>query len=259
MPADMSPTPARDLILVRHAESVGNVAREIAESSGAEVIDIAQRDADVPLTERGETQAKALGSRLAEINERTPIERIWLSPYQRTRITAAIAAEQAGLDAERREDERLRDRELGLLDRLTSHGIRNRYPDEAARRRYLGKLYYRPPSGESWSDVALRLRAFLTDRTLLRDREGAGGAELVVTHDAVILLVRYILEGMSEQQLLELAHGESVANASITWLRPGPAGGRWQLHEFGTDEHLDRHGAPTTQHGAQQPGQELGR
>lgn len=245
----MTSTAPGDLILVRHAESVGNVAREAAEASAAEMIDIQVRDPDVPLTELGTTQAKALGARLAELREDVPIDRIWLSPYERARATAAIAAEQAGLAAETRIDERLRDRELGVFDRLTGRGIRGRYPDEAARRRYLGKLYYRPPCGESWADVALRLRSFLADRDRLRAHERATGAELVVSHDAVILLVRFVLQRLTEDQLLELARRESVGNASITWLRPDPAGGPWQLHEFGAEEHLERHGAPPTRHG----------
>lgn len=218
-----------DLILVRHAESAGNVAREIAESNRAEFVDIDQRDADVPLTELGEMQAKALGSRLAELNAYASIGRIWVSPYERTRATAALAAEQAGLVAETRVDERLRDRELGILDRLTGRGILSRLPDEAARRRYLGKLYYRPPGGESWADIALRIRSFLADRDRLREREHATGTELVVTHDAVILLVRYILQRLTEAELLALAREEPMGNASITWLRPDRAGGPWQL------------------------------
>lgn len=245
----MTNSGSADLIFVRHAESAGNVAREAAEQDGADVIDIDQRDPDVPLTDLGHTQAKALGSRLAELREQLTIDRIWISPYERTRATAAIAAEQAGLTVETRHDERLRDRELGVFDRLTARGIRSQYPDEAARRRYLGKLYYRPPGGESWADVALRLRSFLTDRDALRARQQDSGAELVVTHDAVILLVRYILEQLTEPQLLELARAESVGNASITWLSPDPTGGPWRLREFGTDEHLERHGAPPTQHG----------
>jgi glucosyl-3-phosphoglycerate phosphatase len=248
----MTNTVMGDLLLIRHAESIGNAARESAESANADVIDIDQRDADVPLTELGNMQAKALGSRLAELRDELAIDRIWISPYERTRATAAIAAEQAGLDVETRVDERLRDRELGIFDRLTSRGIRARYPDEAARRRYLGKLYFRPPSGESWADVALRLRSFLADRDRLREQDGtghAGGAEIVVTHDAVILLVRYILQRLTEDELMDLARGQSVGNASITWLRPDPDGGPWVLHEFGADEHLERHGAPPTQHG----------
>ncbi|MDQ1691794.1 MAG: hypothetical protein QOD87_1902, partial [Pseudonocardiales bacterium] len=43
-----------ELILVRHGESVGNVAREAAESSGAEVIVMSMRDPDVPLSPLGE-------------------------------------------------------------------------------------------------------------------------------------------------------------------------------------------------------------
>lgn len=245
----MSSSATGELILVRHAESAGNVARELAESQDAETVDISQRDADVPLTELGETQAKALGSRLAELNERAPIGRIWVSPYERAVATARLAVEQAGLAATMRVDERLRDRELGILDRLTGRGIRTRLPDEAARRRYLGKLYYRPPGGESWADVALRLRSFLADRDRLRGREHATGPELVVTHDAVILLIRYILEQLSESELLALARAESVGNASITCLRPDPTGGPWRVAEFGADQHLHRHGVPATQHG----------
>jgi broad specificity phosphatase PhoE len=244
-------------LLVRHAESTGNVAREIAESSGADVVGVDRRDADVPLTELGESQAAALGRRLAQLDVQAPIGRIWVSPYERTRATAAIAVAHAGITAETRFDERLRDRELGILDRLTTHGVRARYPDEAERRRYLGKLYYRPPCGESWADVALRLRGFLADRDRLRERDGAAGAELVVTHDAVILLMRYILQRLSEAKLLALARGESVGNASITWLRPTRDGGPWELEEFGVDDHLQRPGTtptrPPAEHGSAEP------
>jgi hypothetical protein len=38
-------------LLVRHGESAGNVARVLAESSGEEWIDIADRDMDVPLSD----------------------------------------------------------------------------------------------------------------------------------------------------------------------------------------------------------------
>jgi broad specificity phosphatase PhoE len=119
-------------------------------------------------------------------------------------------------------------------------------------------MYFRPPSGESWADVALRLRSFLADRDRLRERDGAHGAEIVVTHDAVILLIRYVLQRLTEDELMDLAHGESVGNASITWLSPDPAGGPWLLHEFGAEEHLERHGAPPTKHGRDRGDNEKG-
>ena len=54
--------PAR-LWLVRHGESAGNVARKRAEDSGVSMIDIADRDMDVPLSTLGQKQARALGQR----------------------------------------------------------------------------------------------------------------------------------------------------------------------------------------------------
>src|SRR5690349_11608744 len=49
------------LLLVRHGESAGNVARDAAHAAGQARIDIAGRDADVPLSERGKVQSAALG------------------------------------------------------------------------------------------------------------------------------------------------------------------------------------------------------
>ena len=50
-----------ELLLVRHAESAGNVARDKAEAAGLDVIDVAERDMDVTLSSRGEDQVRALG------------------------------------------------------------------------------------------------------------------------------------------------------------------------------------------------------
>lgn len=58
-------------------------------------------------------------------------------------------------------DERLREKEFGILDRLTRLGIEQRHPELAASRQLVGKFYYRPPAGESWCDVILRLRSVL--------------------------------------------------------------------------------------------------
>jgi broad specificity phosphatase PhoE len=44
------------------------------------------------------------------------------------------------LDLPIRVDERLRDRELGVLDLLTMQGVKARFPQEAERRRWLGKF-----------------------------------------------------------------------------------------------------------------------
>ena len=235
---------AVELLLIRHGESEGNVAATEARLAGAEVIQVPARDADVNLSGTGQEQAKALGTALARIAEEFRPDAVVSSPYARARQTAEIAVEAAGWPIRVRSDERLRDRELGILDRLTRLGVERRYPDEAERRLWLGKLYYRPPGGESWADVALRLRSVLDELNTL----GRGHRVMLVCHDAVILLVRYVLEGMSEDQILDLAASTSVLNASITrYVRPTGAG-PWELESFNVADHLSEQGVAVTEH-----------
>lgn len=216
-----------ELVLVRHGESTGNVAWAQAYAAGSETIDIAVRDPDVPLSELGREQATDLGRALAD----NPPDAVWSSPYRRARETAEIGLANAGLDRTVRLDERLRDRELGILDRLTGSGIRARYPVEAERRARWGKFYHRPPGGESWADVALRLRSVLPE-ILAADHARV----LVVCHDNVVLLTRYILEGLDEQTVLNIGRENAVANASVTRLARDGAG--WRLMSFNDIAHL---------------------
>ena len=231
-----------ELVLVRHAESAGNVAREQAEHERAEIIEIEWRDADVPLSPHGRAQADALGAWLADAR----VDRVYSSPYLRARDTLDRAFAAAGHSASIGIDERLRDRELGVLDRLTSWGVAARFPAEAARKRDLGKLFYRPPGGESWADIALRIRSFLRDL----DDDAASGTVLIGTHDAVIFLFRYVVEGLDERQLLDLAAQCTVPNASVSRFVRDAAGAAWRVAEFGSVEHLHEQGVQPTQHGA---------
>ncbi|MEV1288606.1 histidine phosphatase family protein [Micromonospora sp. NPDC049679] len=226
--------------IVRHGESTGNVAALRAETGGMELIDIAERDADVPLSRTGRQQAEAVGRWLAALPPDERPEVAVVSPYLRTVQTAESALRAPGIPMLR--DERLRDRELGVLDLLTAHGVRTRLPAEAERRDRLGKFYYRPPGGESWADVALRLRSLLGD--LRRDHED--GRVLLVGHEAIVFLLRYLLEGLTEAELMAFAHDNTVANCSITsWLRSDEK--RLSLLEFNQVEHLRREGATPTQ------------
>ena len=235
---------AVELLLVRHGESEGNVAATEARLAGAEVIDVPARDADVNLSGTGQEQAKALGTALARIAEEFRPDAVVSSPYARALQTAEIAVETAGWATKVRTDERLRDRELGILDRLTRLGVEKRYPDEVERRSWLGKLYYRPPGGESWADVALRLRSVLDELNNL----GSGHRVMLVCHDAVIMLFRYVLEGMSERELLDLAASTSILNASITrYVRPSGEG-PWTLESFNVADHLTEQGVEVTEH-----------
>ena len=198
-----------ELWLVRHGESIGNTAATRAELEGLDVIPLDIRDADVPLSSTGVEQADALGTWLAA--HRSAIDVFWVSPYLRARQTLAVALGDEGPPPTMIVDERLRDRELGILDLLTSTGVAHLHQEEAERRRHLGKFYHRPPGGESWADVALRLRSFLRDVT---DTDGT--AAFVVAHDAVVMLFLYLMLPMDEAQLLEFAAANTVLNASLT-------------------------------------------
>lgn len=237
------------LLLVRHGESLGNVAREEYESAGADRIEIDTRDADVELSELGRGQAEALGRWLAETPSAQRPTLLWASPYLRARQTAeiAVSAWQSSPTHIVQLDERLRDRELGVLDRLTKKGVETKFRSEAERRATQGKFYYRPPGGESWADVVLRLRCFVSDERYAMQ----GGISLIVAHDAVVLLLRYILERFDEATLLDIARSRSVGNASITRLTQVGAQGAWTLDLDNYQQHLLEHGAIPTAHEAE--------
>jgi probable phosphoglycerate mutase len=224
--------------VLRHGQSTGNVTATEAETRpGTEIIDIPERDADVPLSDTGREQAAAVGRWLAGLPTGRP-DLVVVSPYLRTRQTAELAL--AGLDIRTVVDERVRDRELGVLDLLTAHGVRERLPDEAQRRHRLGKFYYRPPGGESWADVLLRLRGVL--REVREDQPG--GRVLLVAHEAVVLLVRCLVEGLDEAALMAVARTTAIGNCAISSWRRAADG--WRAELFNDVDHLAREGAEPT-------------
>ncbi len=235
---------ATELWLVRHGESVGNVAASQAGASGADLIQVGLRDADVALTPTGQAQAAALGTWLAGLPTQVAPQVVWSSPYLRAVQTAEIAVHGGRAPLPIRIDERLRDRELGILDLLTTTGVQNLFPAEAQRRAWLGKFYYRPPGGESWADMALRVRSLLLDL----ERPEVPPRVLVVCHDAMILVFRYVCEGMLETDLLTCASSGSIRNASVTRLRRADAQQWWVADAVNADDHLQALGVPITEH-----------
>ena len=217
--------------LVRHGESMGNVADANAQKSGAGRLELDIRDPDVPLSDTGRAQAEALGRYLADLPEDQRPTAVLSSPFARALTTAQLAT--AGLGVRVRTDERLRERDFGAFDGMTGAGIREEYPDEAKRRDLLGKFYYRPPGGESWADVAMRVRSLLATEALRHD----GDRLLLVAHQAVIMVFRYVLEELTEQQLLDVDRADQVANTSVTRYETG-GGGRLELVRFNEVVHL---------------------
>ena len=125
------------LWIVRHGQSAGNVARDAADAAGLAAIDLKIRDVDVPLSDLGQEQADALGRWFAALPEGERPDVVLASPYVRARQTAKAICEAGGVNAAARQpivDERLREREFGIWDRLTTAGVRQKFPDQAEQR-----------------------------------------------------------------------------------------------------------------------------
>ena len=237
----------QSLWIVRHGQSAGNVARDAAEAAGLRTIDIATRDVDVPLSDLGVRQAEALGTWFGNMPRDELPDVVLSSTYLRARETARIVIETGmhGHEVSRVSDERLREKEFGILDRLTPLGIRAQYPELAEQRLHVGKFYFRPPGGESWCDVILRLRSFLDMLT----REYRGDRVLVVAHQVIVNCLRYLLERLDEERILAIDRLGDVPNCGITSYAFDPHAGRkgklvLQLENFVSP--LREAGAPVT-------------
>jgi broad specificity phosphatase PhoE len=166
----------------------------------------------------------------------------------RARTTAAIVEAQGGLRARLDTfvvDERLREKEFGILDRMTRKGIEAHHPEQAEFRRLLGKFYHRPPGGESWCDVILRLRSALDTISL----HHGGCRVLIVGHQVVVLCMRYLLENMTEEQILAVDREADVANCAVTEYRFDPEAGTdggLVLAAYNFVAPLEEAGAPVT-------------
>ena len=209
---------------MRHGESAGNVARDAADKAGIARIDIAARDVDVPLSALGHEQSEALGNWFAQQEDAARPNVVVSSPYRRSVQSAEIIHRYISKDRPAAPiilDERLREKEFGILDRLTHKGIEELHPDQADFRRLLGKFYHRPPAGESWCDVILRLRSSLDTISLHHANERV----LIVAHQVVVLCMRYIIENLSEADVLRIDAGGDVANCGVTEYEFDPSAG----------------------------------
>ena len=206
------------LWVVRHGQSAGNVARDAAEAAGLALIDIEFRDIDTPLSDLGVEQSLALGRWFGGLPVREQPQVILCSPYVRAKETARLVMEQAGLrpgDVRLRIDERLREKEFGILDRLTKFGIKEKHPELDHQRGHVGKFYFRPPGGESWCDVILRLRSL----TEMVTREHGGERVLVVAHQVIVNCMRYLIENLDEATILAIDKVGDVPNCAVTSYR----------------------------------------
>ncbi|MCJ2124948.1 histidine phosphatase family protein [Methylobacterium sp. J-077] len=207
---------------VRHGESSANIALRDAIASGLDQVRVIGRDADVPLSAVGEEQARAAGRWFRTLSLTSRPERVLCSPFRRTRRTAELIVAEANLDVHIQSDERLREKDLGSLEKLTRQGLQHRDPMQSDLHRELGKFYYRPPGGESWCDVIGRLRNLLYQFVLHEDDRPV----LFVCHQAVITCMRLIFEHLDEERVLQIDREDAASNCAISEYAVADDGGR---------------------------------
>lgn len=144
---------------------------------------------DPPLNPRGRAQARFLRLQLADID----LHRVYCSDLRRCRETARIVAGGRGLRV--RSLRALREIALGRWEGLPVAEVQRRFPGEYERR---GKamMTYRPPDGESFSDLQARVVPAFLD---ILSRES--GHVLMVGHAGVN---RAILCHLQKRPLAEL-------------------------------------------------------
>lgn len=192
------------LILVRHAQSVGNLLgpdERAAKPIGSNLYD---------LTQLGKEQASSTGAWLRE-HYPNP-DGFYTSYYERTRCTASSLYP----DLDLYEDERLAEAQRGIWHTLTRKQVAAKMPWEIERREREGYYHYRPPGGENWPDVELRIRSF--NRTI--HRRYPGKTLVLVTHGHWILLWKKVIHHWTIDETVQAYKegriGKQIANASVT-------------------------------------------
>lgn len=205
----------RNIYLVRHGESAGNVDKSVH---------LTHADHAIPLSPRGVEQAHRAGQALmkhlyrssvaSSINweaasrlftlsppqepyELFGLHRMWVSPYLRTRQTADGV--EAGMRAatlpsylllmDRRENIALCEQQFGLFDGIPDEELAVRFPNEHAhykkQEEFEGRFWARMPLGESRWDVAMRVHQCFG--TWVRDAERHDIRDLIVVSHGVTL------------------------------------------------------------------------
>ena len=153
------------------------------------------------------------------------------SPYRRALQTATLIHGAGGVrvhPADFIHDERLREKEFGVLDRLTRYGIEQHHPDQAELRRSSASSITVRPAGRAGATSSCACAAHWTPFRCIMTATRV----LIVAHQVVVLCLRYLLERMTEDQILRIDAEGDVANCAVT--------------EYAFDQrqgHAGRHGA----------------
>ena len=198
------------IILIRHGETEWNLSGRW------------QGHADSPLSPRGVSQAAALGERM----KKEDLNFFYSSDLGRAQHTARLVGGPSGWTPTLMES--LRERDLGVLEGLTTDEMLVNKPEEYQSFREDG-TDYQVPGGESFRQFYNRCSQALEDIASKHPGKKIG----VVTHGGVLgAIFRYVL-----QIPLEAERNFVLLNCSINRLEK--TNGGWNLVSWGDIAHLD--------------------
>ena len=175
-----------DLILLRHGQSQWNLENRFTGW------------VDVPLSPKGEDEARAAGETLRGRR----IDTVYTSVLKRAIDTATIALETAGIrDVPIERDAALNERMYGDLQGLNKAEAAQKWGDEQIRQ-WRRSYDVKPPGGESLADTAARVLPYWESRLLPAVK--AGKNVLVAAHGNSLRALVMHLDGLDREQVLKL-------------------------------------------------------
>ncbi len=189
--------------IARHGETVFNAVRRMQ----GEIV-------HTPLTRAGFAHAEQIGEALLASLGPAPALTLWASPTGRALQTLAIAAEHLRLDwHEARTDARLSEMDMGEWGGRFYAEIAKAHGDFVDRR--AGVFSRRPPGGEWFDDIAIRLRAWMADTA------GEEGDRFIVMHGISSRVLRGLLTGAPERPGCGAPVAAALPQGSVVCLEDG--------------------------------------
>ena len=198
------------LILIRHGETLWNTQLRM------------QGSLDSDLTRRGESQIKALGEWMKEV----PFDYLYSSDTARAHKTAEAISKFTGHNLNL--DKRLREKNLGVFEGLTSEEARERYPETFKQFKTAGASYI-IDQGESTQQLLERSLDAIEE---IKDRHPQKVA-VVVTHGGVVrVLMKHVL-GIPLDAPTQFLIG-NTETFRLVWRD------KWIVAEMGAKPHLKK-------------------
>lgn len=222
----------KNLILVRHGESEGNVAYAAsAQGDDSHFTDAlqARHSSSLRLTERGVKQAQDSGEWIRRNNDRGRLHGYFVADYVRALETAAH------LDLPNAQWERtfqLRERDMALMDGISVTARKERYPREVMEWSRHAFYAYPAGGGESMAQLCHRLST-----SLLPELESRYENEnvILVTHGHVIqalqVLIECLLPDEFHERMMAAGLNDYVRNGQITWYSREEPEGRYPVSD----------------------------